>query len=102
MTTPAPNPGRVPTAEELASDLAFAAIGLRDAMIQCRKVWDYVGPLGSAGLQGPPWSMDPELADDHFRDANYMWSFVQLYEGAIGQPDPFPLHEALAPARGGK
>jgi hypothetical protein len=101
MTTP-PNAGRVPSVDELTSDLAFAAIGLRDALEACRKVWDYVGPLGSAGLQGPPWNMDPALADDHFRDANYMWAFVQLYTGDIAQPDPFPLHEALAPARGGK
>jgi hypothetical protein len=103
MTTPVPpNAGKVPDADELANDLYYAALGLRDAMAQCRKVWDYVGPLGSAGLQGEPWNMDPALADNHFLQANRIWAFVQVYMGDLAQPDTFDLDEALAPVRGGK
>jgi hypothetical protein len=101
MTTP-PNPGKVPSADELANDLCYAAVGLRDAMIQCKKVWDYVGPLGAAGLEGPPWAMDPAVADKHFTAANQMWAFVQVYSGDLAQAETFDLDEALAPARGGK
>jgi hypothetical protein len=93
--------GKVPTTDDLNNQLYFAAVGLREAVGKVQNLWDYVRPLGSAGLQGPPWNMDPADADDYFAAAEYASTVAAVYHGLAAQPSAFNFDDALAPVRGG-
>jgi hypothetical protein len=94
--------GHVPDAAELNNTLYFNTLALRDAMAKIAALWAYIEPLGSAGLQGDPWLMDPAVADAYFRAAEYANTVAEIYGGQIAQPDPFPFADALAPVLGGQ
>jgi|SRR5215469_15214052 len=93
--------GRIPTVQDLDDDLYMAALWWRDAASKTVALWDYIQPLGSEGLQGPPWNMDPAKADDYFHTIEYAATLAKVYTGQIDQ-SAFDFDEALAPARGGR
>jgi hypothetical protein len=94
--------GHVPDAAELNQTLYFNTLALRDSLAKVTALWDYVRPLGSAGLQGEPWNMDPAVADAYFAAAEYANTVAEIYGGQIAQPEPFPFADALAPVLGGQ
>jgi|SRR5215471_3051842 len=97
-----PTVGRIPTVEDLDGDLYTATLWWRDAAAKTAALWDYIQPLGSTGLQGPPWMMDPVKADAYFQVLEYAHTISQIYLGLIAQPSQFNFDDALAPARGGR
>jgi hypothetical protein len=94
--------GHQPDADELNRYLANDAQVLRDAMVGIGKRWSFVKDIGEAGLQGPPWNMDPADATAYFEAANHMQTVAQVYYGEVGQPDPFDFDDSLALVRGGQ
>jgi hypothetical protein len=93
--------GRIPSVEDLDGDLHFVTLGWREAASKAAALFDYIEPLGSAGLQGPPWNMDPAKADAYYATAEYAATLAKVYMGQIDQA-AFNFDDALAPARGGR
>jgi hypothetical protein len=94
--------GHVPDVAELNNTLYFNTLALRDALAKVAALWSYIQPLGSAGLQGEPWNMDPAVADAYFQAAEYANTVAEIYTGQIAQPEAFPFSDALAPVLGGQ
>ena len=93
--------GRIPSVEDLDTDLYNVAVGWRQAASLATALWDYIEPLGSAGLQGEPWNMPPDKADAYFRTAEHANTVAKVYFGLIDQ-SAWDFDDALAPARGGR
>ena len=84
--------------------LANNAAGLKSSCEAIRRLWAYVGPLGTDGLPQPPPDgpgMRPEDVEDFYAAASEMQTVASVYFGTAAQPEARDHDSALAPVRGG-
>ncbi len=93
--------GRIPTVDDLDNNLYMTAIGWRNAAATAKALWDYIEPLGAAGLEGEPWLMSPEKAAAFFTASEHSATLAKVYLGQIDQ-SAWNFDDALAGARGGQ